>query len=61
MFCLISFRSGNHQGLGLAPGLLTGILAFAAVVIASVSSRAAVSRKSVIASICGFRLNRKIL
>jgi hypothetical protein len=54
MFCLISFRSGDYQGLGLAPGLLTGILAFAAVIIASVSSRAVVSRKSVITSIYGF-------
>jgi hypothetical protein len=54
MFCLISFRSGDYQGLGLAPGLLTRILAFAAVVIASVNSRAIISRKSVIASICRF-------
>jgi hypothetical protein len=54
MFCFISFRLSNYQDLGLAPGLLTRILVFAAIVIASVSSRAIVSRKSVIASIYRF-------
>ena len=43
-----SSSSGFHQGLALAPGLLVGMLAVAALVIALVSSEAAKSKKSVI-------------
>ena len=43
-----SSSSGVHQGLVLAPGLLMGMLALAALVIALVSSEAARSKKSVI-------------
>ena len=43
-----SSSSGFHQGLALAPGLLVGMLAVAALVMALVSSEAAKSKKSVI-------------
>ena len=43
-----SSSSGFHQGLALAPGLLIGMLALAALVMALVSSEAARSKKSVI-------------
>ena len=40
-------RLGNYYGLGLAPGVLVGILALAAAIIALVSSWAALSSISI--------------
>ena len=51
-FCIMTFlsalRSSFHHGLDLAPGLFIGILAFTALVIASVRSEAALSSRAVI-------------